>query len=74
MKTDLPEDNPESEYLYATKRNQREIEAVEESLRGTKYDNPVPLVSTKSEKKQSVSGNLLRERTRLHHVRHAVRK
>ena len=52
MKTDLPEDNPESEYLYATKRNQREIEAVEESLRGTKYDNPVPLVSTEGEKKQ----------------------
>ena len=74
MKTDLPEDNPESRYVYATKRNQREIEVVEESLKGTNYDNPMPLVSTESEKKQRVSGNWLRERTRLHLVRHAERK
>ena len=52
MQDDPPEGNPESKYVYSTKRNEQEIEAVKESLKGTKYDNPVPLVSTEGEKKQ----------------------
>ena len=51
MQDDPPEGNPESKYVYSTKRNEQEIEAVKESLKGTKYDNPVPLVSTEGEKK-----------------------
>ena len=50
MEDDSSLDKPESKYVYSTKRNEQEIEAVEELLKGTTYDNPVPLDSTEVEK------------------------